>query len=84
MAETAVWPILFLTNMFTALKGSLFYFYLLKPINGFQLNLICSIGDCAPQQCVKNNKQLDIVATLTYFTALSNLVPNAEGEVMYQ
>ena len=29
VAETAVWPIPFLINMFTALKGSQFYFYLL-------------------------------------------------------
>ena len=29
VAETAVWPIPFLINMFTALKGSQFYLYLL-------------------------------------------------------
>ena len=28
IVETAVWPIPFLINMFTALKGSHFYFYL--------------------------------------------------------
>ena len=32
VAETTVWHITFLINMFTALKGSQFKFYLLDPI----------------------------------------------------
>ena len=43
LAETVVWPILFLINMFTALKGSQFYFY----IQSFKLQALCC--DCTGQ-----------------------------------
>ena len=43
LAETVVWPILFLINMFTALKGSQFYIY----IQSFKLLALCC--DCTGQ-----------------------------------
>ena len=56
-ASTAVWPIPFLTNMFTALKESVFYFYFIfsrktgftsqsRPIYGWKPPQNLKTDDC--------------------------------------
>ena len=54
VAKTAVWPTPFLINIFTALKGSQFYFY----VYGLHRVLIF---DLVPQSSVLNKSQIKLL-----------------------